>query len=48
MGVDLCTEVKEYGAFTKDLNQIVRDIRFFGISNAIMESTGIYWLPLHY
>ncbi len=48
MGVELPTEVKEYGTFTKQLKEIVADVQSKGISHAIMESTGIYWLPLYH
>ena len=47
MGVGIETEVREYQTFTHNLEQIVTDIVGFGIGNAVMESTGIYWIPLH-
>ncbi len=47
MGVDMEPQAKEYGTFTRELKQIVADVRSMGISHAIMESTGIYWLPLY-
>src|ERR1700677_2026478 len=48
MGVGMPTEVKEYGTFTKQLKEIVADAQTKGISHVIMESTGIYWLPLYH
>lgn len=47
MGVGIETEVRTYQTFTHNLEQIVADIVGFGICNAVMESTGIYWIPLH-
>jgi transposase len=48
MGVGMPTEVKEYGTFTKQLKELVADAQTKGISHVIMESTGIYWLPLYH
>ena len=39
-------EVKEYGTFTIELEQIRDDILRSGIKDVIMESTGIYWIAL--
>ncbi|TAJ04022.1 IS110 family transposase [Marinilabiliaceae bacterium JC017] len=40
-------EVREYGAFTKDLTDIVCWLKEEGITTVAMESTGIYWLNLY-
>ena len=39
-------EVKEYGIFTKDLEQIRDDLLADHIREVIIESTGIYWISL--
>jgi len=39
-------EVKDYGTFTCDLEQIRDDILAHEIKDAIMESTGVYWIAL--
>jgi transposase len=40
-------EVRRFDAFTIDLRVIVQWLTSIGISTVAMESTGIYWLPLH-
>lgn len=40
-------EVREYGSFTEDLEDIVSWLREEGITTVAMESTGIYWLNLY-
>ena len=40
-------EVLTTGAFTEDLDQIVAYLQGHCVTSAAMESTGIYWLPLH-
>jgi transposase len=47
MGTGIATQVKEYGTFTKDLRLLVEDLQSLGIVHTVMESTGIYWLPLY-
>lgn len=39
-------EVKEYGTFTQDLEQIRDDFLRHNIREVIIESTGIYWIAL--
>jgi transposase len=39
-------EVKEYGTFTCNLEQICKDIKAHQINDVIMESTGVYWIAL--
>lgn len=39
-------QVKEYGAYTCDLEQIRDDLLSFNIREVIIESTGIYWVAL--
>ena len=40
-------DVLTVDAFTEDLDQIVAFLQARGVTSAAMESTGIYWLPLH-
>ena len=39
-------QTKEYGTFTKDLEQIRTDMLGFNIKDCLMESTGVYWIAL--
>ncbi len=39
-------EVRNYGAFTEDLDLIVRDLKENGITTVAIESTGVYYVPL--
>jgi transposase len=39
-------EIKEYGTFTEDLEKIPSDMLGYGIRDALMESTGVYWIAL--
>jgi transposase len=39
-------EVKDYGTFTEDLEQIRDDLLSHNIRDVIIESTGIYWIAL--
>src|SRR5207247_1890014 len=39
-------EVKEYGTFTCELEQIRDALLHYQIKDAIMESTGVYWIAL--
>ena len=43
---DELEEVKEYGTFTCDLEQIRDDLLYHQIKEVIIESTGIYWIAL--
>lgn len=38
--------IKEYGTFTKDLEQLRDDMLSYNIRDALMESTGVYWIAL--
>jgi|SRR5690554_3876307 len=40
-------EVRQYAAFTEDLQEMVFWLRSEGITTVAMESTGIYWLNLY-
>lgn len=40
-------EVREYPAFTEDLEKLVAWLKAEGITTVAMESTGIYWLNLY-
>jgi transposase len=39
-------EIREYETFTEDLEKIRDDMLSFGIKDALMESTGVYWIAL--
>lgn len=43
---DKMEEVKDYGTFTIDLEQIRDDLLMHNIHEVIIESTGIYWIAL--
>lgn len=39
--------VREFGAFTADLLEVVAWFKQCGITTVAMESTGVYWIPLY-
>jgi hypothetical protein len=39
--------VKRFGAFTRDLQAIVRWLLDCGVRSIAMEATGVYWIPLY-
>jgi transposase len=39
--------VRRFGAFTRDLDQLVEWLRSCGVTTAAMESTGVYWVALY-
>jgi len=39
-------QFREYGTFTEDLEKIRNDLMGFNIQDALMESTGVYWIAL--
>lgn len=39
-------DVKEFGAFTRDLYSIASWLTACGVDTVAMESTGVYWIPL--
>jgi len=39
--------VRQFGAFTRDLNAIVQWLVQCGVRSVAMESTGLYWIPLY-
>jgi transposase len=39
-------DVREFGAFTADLDALAAWLRRCGIETVAMESTGVYWIPL--
>lgn len=39
-------EYRQYGTFTEDLEKIRNDLVSFNIRDALMESTGVYWIAL--
>ena len=38
--------VREFGAFTKDLDELVEWLLKCGVKTVVMESTSVYWIPL--
>lgn len=38
--------VKEYGTTTPELHLIAQDLKEAGVVTAVMEATGVYWIPL--
>jgi transposase len=38
--------IRRFGAFTADLDQLVEWLRACGIKTVALESTGVYWIPL--
>lgn len=38
--------VRKFGAFTGDLQQLAEWLKQCGIQSVVMESTGVYWIPL--
>ena len=39
--------VRQYTAFTGDLDQLVEWLQGCGVQTVAMESTGVYWIPLY-
>ena len=39
--------VREFASFTADLNALADWLRACGVDTVAMESTGVYWIPLH-
>src|SRR5882762_2064084 len=39
--------VREFAAFTPDLNELADWLESCGIETVAMESTGVYWIPLY-
>ncbi len=39
--------VREFSAFTADLDRLVEWLRVCGVTTVAMESTGVYWIPLY-
>ena len=38
--------VREFGAFTSDLHKLAGWLEEHGVETVVMESTGVYWIPL--
>lgn len=41
------TPVREFGMFTPDLHELARFLHASGVTTVVMESTGVYWIPLY-
>jgi len=41
------TDVLEFGSTTPDLNEIASKLANAGVKTAVMEATGVYWIPLY-
>jgi transposase len=46
-GADGGQTVKEYGAYTQDLNQMADDLQQAGVTHVGMEATGVYWMSVY-
>ena len=40
------SRIRQFGAFTYQLDELVEWLRSCGVSTVVMESTGVYWIPL--
>lgn len=40
-------KVVEYGSLTPDLHKIAQTLKKAGVKTAVMEATGVYWIPLY-
>ena len=40
-------QVQKFGAYTIDLEAIADHLRACGVTSVVMESTGVYWIPLY-
>jgi transposase len=38
--------VREFGAYTRDLDKLVEWLRQCGVKTVVMESTSVFWIPL--
>lgn len=38
--------IREFGAFTHELDQLVQWLKERGVNTVVMESTGVYWIAL--
>ncbi len=41
------TDVLEFGTTTPDLKNIAEKLKYAGVITAVMEATGVYWVPLY-
>ena len=39
--------VRRFGCFTADLRELARFLKEHGIVTVVMQSTGVYWIPLY-
>lgn len=46
-GIDGLQTVKEYTAYTKDLNRMADDLHQAGVTHICMEATGVYWMTVY-
>lgn len=44
---DGTTDVYEFGTTTPDLRKIAEKLHMAGVKTAVMEATGVYWVPLY-
>lgn len=47
LGIGNQAIIQDFGTTTEQIRTLCEDIRGHGISNVIIESTGIYWIPLY-
>lgn len=41
------TDVYEFATTTPELHRIAKDLKKSGVITAVMEATGVYWIPLY-
>lgn len=39
--------VREFGSWTADLHRMARWLKSCGVNTVVMQSTGVYWIPVH-
>lgn len=44
--VEPAKRIREFGTFTHQLDELVGWLKSCGVSTVVMESTGVYWIPL--
>jgi transposase len=47
MDADTGFSIKDYGTSSSQLRLLTKELQSHGIKDVIIESTGIYWMPLH-
>lgn len=48
MGSSITKETRTFGTFTRDLEALKKWLKSLGITHVAMESTGVFWKPVHH